>query len=164
LPEPACQPNIAKAAGIGPRDPAQANAHHVGIIGQSDVLVFGEEPQLLGVALAVVENDGTLPTAFLIVIEFAEVSDDSLPRSGIGAYALDESIVSMGLALFGPLIASQEHPCLLGPSMVKEFGDLQGSRFPLHRQNDPSTTQNVGDLQAKRSKIAEILSQLRKIG
>jgi hypothetical protein len=87
------------------------------------VLVFGKEPQLLGVALAVVENDGALPTAFLIVIEFAEVSDDALPRTGSGADALDESIVGMGLALFGALIASQKHPRLLGPSMVEVGGE-----------------------------------------
>ena len=164
LPEPACQPNIAKAAGIGPGDLTEANAHHIGIIGQSKVLVFGEEPQLLSIALAVVKNDGALPTAFLLVIEFAEVSDDSLPWPSIGAHALDESIVGMGLALFGPLIASQKHSCLLGPSMAKEFGNLQGSRFPLHRQNDLSTTQNAGNLQQEGSKIAEILSQLRNIG
>jgi hypothetical protein len=36
---------------------------------------------LLGLALAIVEDDGALPAAFLVVIEFAEVGDDVLKTS-----------------------------------------------------------------------------------
>ena len=142
----------------------ETNADDIGIVGQGDVFVFGEEPELLGVALAVVKDDGALPAAFLIVIEFAEMSDDALARPGIGANALDESIVGVGLALFGPLIASEKHPCLLDPSMVKEAGKMQGGRFPLHRQNGVSTTKNTGNSRGKRLKIVEIFLQLRNIG
>ena len=74
----------------------------------------------MSIALAVVKDDGALPASFLIVIEFAEMSDDALPRPGIGADALDERVVGMGLALLGPLIASEKHPCLLDTSMAKE--------------------------------------------
>ena len=60
------QPDIAEAAGVGPADRIQANAHDVGIIGQRDMVVVGEEAELLGLSLAVVEDDGALPAAFLV--------------------------------------------------------------------------------------------------
>ncbi len=164
LPEPACQPNIAEAAGIGPADAAQTNADDIGIVGQGDVFVVGKEAELLGVALAVVKDDGALPASFLIVIEFAEVGDDALPGPGIGANALDESVVGMGLALFRPLIASEKHPCLLDPSMVKGTGKMQGGRFPLQRQNGASTTKQPRNSRVERVKIVEIFLQLRNIG
>ena len=37
----------------------------------------------------VVKDHGALPAAFLIVVQFAQVSHDPLPRSGIGTHALD---------------------------------------------------------------------------
>ena len=99
LPQPACQPNVAESAGVGPSNTVQANTHHVGAVGQGDMFVLGKETELLGVSLAVVKNDGALPAPFLIVIQFAQVSDDALPRPGICANALDESVVGVGLAL-----------------------------------------------------------------
>src|SRR5271154_6082506 len=84
LPEPACQPHIAKAAGIAPTDLAKADADNIGIVGQGSVIVVGKETEFLSVALAVVKNHGALPTPFLVVIELAEMSDDALARSGIG--------------------------------------------------------------------------------
>ena len=89
LPEPACQPHIAEAAGIAPTDLAEADADDIGIVGQGSVLVFGKEPEFLSVALAVVKDDGALPTPFLIVIEFAEMSDDALAWPSIGAVAVN---------------------------------------------------------------------------
>jgi hypothetical protein len=140
LPEPACQPDIAELSGVGPADVAEADADNVGVIGQGNVVVVGEEAELLRIAVAVVEDDGALPAAFLIVIEFAEVSDDALPRSGLGADAFDEGVVGVDFALFRSLVTSQEHLRLLDTSMVEEAGEMQRGRFPLHRQNVVSTT------------------------
>ena len=64
LPQPACQPNVAESARVGPRNTAQANTHDVGIVGQGDVFVLGKETELLGVSLAVVKNDSPLPASF----------------------------------------------------------------------------------------------------
>jgi hypothetical protein len=102
LPEPHAQPDIAEAAGIGPADRVQADAHDVGIIGKGRGLGVGEEPQLLGFALPVVKEHGALPASLQILIEFAEVGDDVLARSGLGAHALDQGVVGVGLAVFGP--------------------------------------------------------------
>ena len=128
------------------------------------MIVLGKEPEFLSVALSVVKDDGALPTAFLIVIEFAEMGDDALARPSIGAYAFDERIVGVGLALFASLIASEKHPCLLGASMVKEARELQGGRFPLQRQNGVSTTKNTGNSRGKEPKIAQTLSQVLNLG
>ncbi len=73
------------------------------------MVVVGEEAQLLGLALAVVEDDGALPAAFLVVVEFAEVGDDVLAWPGLGAHALDERVVAVLLAFLGPGVATQEH-------------------------------------------------------
>ena len=43
LPQPARQPDIAEAAGVGPSDVAKANADDVGIVGRRDVVVIREE-------------------------------------------------------------------------------------------------------------------------
>jgi len=128
------------------------------------VFVVGKEPKLLSVSLAIVKDDGALPAQFLIVIEFAQMSNDMLPRPRIGANAFDEGIVGMGLTLLGSLIASQKHPRLLDANMARETTTLQGGRFPLHRQNRLSTTQSPGNVQAASLKIVENLSQVRNIG
>ncbi len=77
------------------------------------MVVVGEEAELLGLALAIVEDDGALPTPFLVVIELAEMSDDALARPGVGADALDEGVVGVLLAFFGPGVATQEHAATL---------------------------------------------------
>jgi hypothetical protein len=66
----------------------------------------------LGVALAVVENDGALPTAFLVGNEFAEIGNDELAWSGIGANTFDECEVGVLLAGFGTNVSAEEHPGL----------------------------------------------------
>jgi hypothetical protein len=43
LPQPACQPDVAEASGVGPTDVADADADDVRIIGQSHILVIGEK-------------------------------------------------------------------------------------------------------------------------
>ena len=109
FPEPQTQVDVAEPACIGPTDRTQADPHHVGIIRDWDLVILGEEAELLVVPLAIVDADGALPASLLVVVEFAEISDDVLPRSGFGAYALDEGVVSMSLAVFSPGVASQEH-------------------------------------------------------
>ena len=109
LPQPACQPDIAEAPRVGPADFADADAHNVGIVGQWDVLVVGEKSKLLGIALAIVKDNGALPAAFFVVIEIAQMGNNALPRPGIGANAFDEGKVGMHLAILGPAIASEKH-------------------------------------------------------
>ena len=168
LPEPAGQPDIAEAAGVGPADLAQANADDIGIIGQRDLLVVGKEAELLGIALAVVEDDGALPAAFLVVVEFAEIGDDVLPRPGLGAHALDQGVVGVGLAFLGAGVAAQEHPCLLAADHGQEVrassrGQVftTSSRATFHYAKSRGI-RAVG--RRKAGKIDEIFVQVRKIG
>ena len=102
LPQPTGQPDIAEAAGVGPADVVDADADDVGIVGQRRSFIIGKKSQLLGIALAVVKDDGALPAAFLVGIEFAQMGDDVLPRPGFGANAFDEGKVSVRLAVLGP--------------------------------------------------------------
>lgn len=67
---------------------------------------------MLGVALAIVEDNGALPAGFLVGIEFAEVGDDLLARPGIGADTLDERKVGVLFAGLGANVAAEEHPGL----------------------------------------------------
>ena len=76
---------------------------------EADVLVVGEETELTVFSLLVVKHDGSLPTAFLVVVELAEMGDDALSRSGLGADAFHQGVVGMRLAVFGAVVASQEH-------------------------------------------------------
>ncbi len=85
FPEPECQPDVTESASVGPADRTQPDAHHVGIIGNRDLIVIGEEAELLRIALAVVDDHGALPTMLLVVVQFAEIGDDMLPRPGLGA-------------------------------------------------------------------------------
>ena len=103
LPEPMSQKDVAEAAGVGPGDVVDLDAHDAGIVGQRR-RVIGEQAQLLGVALAVVKDGGALPAALLIGVEFAQVSDDLLPRPGLGALALDQREVGVRPAAFGPRV------------------------------------------------------------
>src|ERR1019366_9856667 len=108
---------------------------------------------LLGIALAVVQNDGALPTAFLVGIEFAQIRHHALAWPRVGANALDEGKVGMDFAILGPTIASEKHRSLLGSSMAEKAGENQWGRFPRQRQKRVSTTENSRDLQEIRSKI-----------
>ena len=144
VPQPAGQPHIAEAAAIGPTHGVQTNAHDVGIVGQGDGVV-GKEAELLGLALAVMEDDGALPAALLVVIEFTEVGDDLLAGTGVGAHTLDQGIVGMLLAVFGPGVAAEEHrrPLVLS-SMTRGRGANQEGRSSLHRLGKVSTTGKQG--------------------
>ncbi len=48
--------------------------------------------------------------------------------------------------------------------MVKGFGEKQGGRFPLHRQNGFSTTQKPGKNKDEGRKIVEKFSKVRNLG
>ena len=45
----------------------------------------------------------------LVVVQFAEVGDDMLPRPGLGARALDQGVVGVGLAVLVAGVSTQEH-------------------------------------------------------
>jgi hypothetical protein len=72
-------------------------------------VVVGEEPKLLVFALLVVKPDSALPAAFLLMVEFTEVSDDVLPRTSLGSNAFNQGVVDMRLAVLGSPITSQKH-------------------------------------------------------
>ncbi len=116
LPQPQAEPDIAEAARIGPAHRVEADLDDIGIIGQGDGLGIGEEAKLAVFPLAIVEDDGALPASFLVVVELAEVGDDMLARPGLGAHALDQSVVGVRLAIFGPGVSPQEHERLPVPT------------------------------------------------
>ena len=149
LPQPAGQKDIAEAAGVGPGDVIDANADDVGIVGQRRQFVVGKQPQLLGVALAVVKDGRALPAALLVGVEFAQVGDDLLPRPGVGANAFDEGEVGVRLAVLGARVAAEKHP----PLPVTEFGPENRLRaeFPLHRVFE-SDRQNPSGIRATKTK------------
>ena len=64
-----------------------------------------------------------------------------LARSGVGANALDQGIVGVRLAVFGPGVAAEEHsnPLVLS-SMTRGQRANQGARSSLHRPEAVSTT------------------------
>ena len=64
-PKPEGQPDVAELARIGPSHGFQVDPDDIGIVGQEDVLVVGEETELTIFALLVVEHDGALPAPFL---------------------------------------------------------------------------------------------------
>src|SRR6516165_3759003 len=111
-PQPKPQPDGAKRTGVGPPHGVQADAHDVGIIRQADVIVVGKETELTTVSLPVVKQDGALPAALLVVAEFAEMGDDSLPWPRVGPDAFDQGVVGGRLAVSGAVVASQEHGSL----------------------------------------------------
>ena len=115
MPQPAGQPDVAEVAWVGPAYRTQANAYDVGISRERDRFVIGKKAELFGLALAVMEDNGTLPASLLVVVEFAEIGDDLLARPGVGAHALDQGIVGMLLAVFGLVVASEKHGQLLFP-------------------------------------------------
>ena len=57
-------------------------------------------------ATAIVDDDGALPASMLVVAELTEVSDDVLPGPCRGTNALDQGIVGVGFAVFGPGVAA----------------------------------------------------------
>jgi len=88
FPEPESKPHVAEPACVGPADRTRSDAHDLGVVWNRDLIVIGvgEEAELLGIALAVVDDHGALH----IVVEFAQVCDHMLPRRGLGTRTLDQ--------------------------------------------------------------------------
>jgi hypothetical protein len=82
------------------------DADDVGIVGQEDFVVIGKQTELLRIALAIGEDDGSLPASLLVGVEFAQVSDDLLARSRFRAGAFDQSEVSRLLPSLGAGVAT----------------------------------------------------------
>ena len=117
LPERVGQPDVAEVAAIGPGDLVEPDTNDVLFVGGGWGVV-GEETKLLEFSLAIVEEDRALPALFLVAVEVAEVSDDALSGTCVGADALDDGEVGMGLAVLGSGIASQEHLGLPAATMT----------------------------------------------
>ena len=77
---------------------------------------------MLGIALTVVESDRALPAAFLVVIEFTQMSDDPLSRPSAGADALDEGVIEMLLPILCAAIATKEQRPSWFPTAWPEGG------------------------------------------
>ena len=135
VPEPTSQKDIAEAAGIGPGDVAHMHAHDVGVVGERD-RVIGEEAELLGIALAVVEDDRALPAAFLIGVEFAQVGNDVLAWPRLGADALDQGEVGVRRAGLGPRVYRRRNMPPFPEIAENQPGDRLRTKFPLHRVSD----------------------------
>ena len=131
VPQPVSQKDIAEAASVGPADLFHADANDIRVVGQGHRVIVGKQAQLLSVALAIVEDDGALPTAFLVGVEFAEIGDDLLAWPGVGANALNQSEVGVLLAGLGADVAAEEHPGL-PRARWGDPGRLR-RRFPLQR-------------------------------
>src|SRR5262249_58627261 len=101
--------HIAEPTWIGPGHGFQADSHHVRIVGETNLVIVREETKLASISLAVVKQDGALPAAFLVVVQLAEMGDDSLSWSSVGTDALDQGVVGARLAVSGAVVASQEH-------------------------------------------------------
>src|SRR5271157_6606846 len=84
LPKPESQPDVTESASVGPADRTQSDAHDIGVIWNRNSIVIWEEAELLGIALAVVDDHGALPTTLLVVVQFAEVGNHVLARPGLG--------------------------------------------------------------------------------
>ena len=101
---------------------------------------------MLGVALAVVKDGGALPAALLIGVEFAQVSDDLLPRPGLGALALDQREVGVLRPRLVRVSRRRNMPPL--PEIAEnQPGDRLRTKFPLHRVSD-ANLQNPSRIRA----------------
>ena len=117
-PKPMGQPDVAERPRIGPPHRFQADPYDVRVVRQLDVVIVGEQTELTPISLPVVKDDGTLPAACLVVVQFPEMCDDSLPRPGLGADALHQRVVSVRLAVPGAVIAPEEHGRLRRPDRM----------------------------------------------
>ena len=136
-------PDITEAAGIGPAHRVQADLYDTRIIGQGDGFGIREETELPVFSLAVVKDDGALPASFLVVVEFAEVGDDVLARSGFGAHAFDQGVVGVRLTVFGPGVSPQKHKHILSLREQERVFTSRGNfviRSSLHADFGVSTT------------------------
>jgi hypothetical protein len=119
LPSRESQPDVAEPAAVSPADRTQSDAHDIGVIRNPNLIVIGEEPELLGISLAVVDDHGPLLTALLIMIPLAQIGNDMLTRSGLGTYTFDQYIVDVGFAVLLAYRAAQEHAGLLSTTMTQ---------------------------------------------
>jgi hypothetical protein len=103
FPEPESQPAVTKSASVGPADRTHPDAYDIGIIWNRELILIGEEAELLRIDLSFVDDDRAVPTMLLVVVQFAEIGDDVLPRPGLGSRALHQCVVGVGLAV---LVAS----------------------------------------------------------
>jgi hypothetical protein len=166
-PQPARQPHIAEAARVGPTDLAQTDAHGVGIVGERHVIVVGKQCELSGLPLAIVKNDRALPAVLLKVVEFAQVSDDALPASRVGARAFDQRVVRQFFSRHSPCVAPEKHAGLLATTMAGVsaiinslcFHYMPAELFPL-----PKTRGFRAIGPGKTGKITHFFSEVRKIG
>ena len=84
--------------------------HDIGIIRNRNLIVIGEEAELLGITLAVVDDHGALPAMLLVVVQFAEIGDDMLPGPGLGTNAFDQGEVGVGLAVLVAVVWRRNIP------------------------------------------------------
>ena len=165
MPQPACQPDIAEAATVAPTDRVQTNADDVGIGRQRNAVILGKESKLLGIALPIVKGDSSLPSTFLVMIQFTQMGNDILSRSEVCADTLDERVVDVLLAILCSAVATKEHRLLLVPDkMTRRRPANQEARSSLHAACVRSTTENGRNLSRRKSKIANFLQDVRKIG
>jgi hypothetical protein len=167
-PPPPGQPDIAEAARVGPTNRPQANAHHVGIVGQGHMVVVRQEPQVAGLPLAVVEGDSALPAALLVGMEFAAMNDDLLAGPGFGAHGFHQGEIGQLLAADRAARAAQKHGLLLAchpgqeqPPAARGWLSTtsRGDYFPLRisRAKRHLRLGNAG-------KIEEIFFEVRNLG
>ena len=79
------------------------------------------------------------------MIEFTQIGDNVLPRTGIGADTFDEGIVEVFLAILRAAVATQEHRPLLVPDSMRRRGPAdQEAGSSLQADLAFSTTKNQG--------------------
>ena len=161
LPEPTSQENVAEPAGVGPGDVVDMDAHHAGVVGRRRRIV-GEQTQLLGVALAVVKDGGALPAALLIGVEFAQVSDDLLPRPGLGATNLDQREVAVCPAALGPRVTPEEHAA---PPQMAEIRPGTGYGPSFHYIEFPTPIcKTQAEFAREKSKTTDFSPEVAEMG
>jgi hypothetical protein len=74
--------------------------------------------ELSSVSLPVVEYDGTLPPACLVVVQLSEMGDDPQSGSGLGAHTPDQRVVGVRLAGPGAVVAPVKHDGLRRPDRM----------------------------------------------
>ena len=93
-PQPESQPDVTEPLRIGPPYGFQAVPDDVRIIGQVNLVVVREEPELTIFSLTIVKHDGASPAAFLVLVESSQVGDDPLSWPSLGADAFHKFPIS----------------------------------------------------------------------
>ena len=166
-PQPQAQPHVAERPGIGPPRRGQPHADDVRFVGQGQARIVGKQPQLLGIPVAVVEDDRPLPPPLLAVVEFPQMRHDPLPRPFLSPQALHQGPVAVDLARLLPCVLPQKHRLPPDIQDAKESGGskregfhyIARRRFPLPRNQD--LRQETG---REPGKIARIFCEVRNLG